>query len=84
MNFEFALDSMKKGKRMCRSGWNGKDMWVVKVDDWTVDVILSGAVEGLLPKPFLAMKTADNNFVTWTPSQTDLFAEDWESYDRMC
>jgi hypothetical protein len=28
--------------------------------------------------PWIGMKTADNKFVPWLASQTDILAEDWE------
>jgi len=77
MDFSTALKNLKKGKRVCRSGWNGKGMWLVRVKDWTVDKSLSANVVGLLPIPFIAMKTADNKFVPWLASQTDILAEDY-------
>lgn len=99
MNFGEALRALKAGKRVCRSGWNGKGMWLVLVHPVQEAEILdrsrpvphidpdgplySACVEragepslGLLP--WIGMKTADNNFVPWLASQTDILAEDWE------
>lgn len=28
INFGLALDALKKGQRVCRSGWNGKGMYI--------------------------------------------------------
>ena len=37
--------------------------------------MLNIKVEGL---PWIGMKTADDKFVPWLASQTDILAEDWE------
>ena len=31
MNFGQALQALKDGERVCRSGWNGKGMWLYHV-----------------------------------------------------
>lgn len=31
MNFGDAITSLKDGKRVARTGWNGKDMWLTVV-----------------------------------------------------
>jgi hypothetical protein len=77
MNFSDALAMLKVGQKICRFGWNGKGMWLVLVNKWTVDITLAQLVAGLLPIQFIAMKTADDCFVPWLASQTDILAEDW-------
>jgi len=68
MNFSAALTELKCGKKVARSGWNGKGMYVeLQVPD-------SGSKMTL---PYIFMKTACNNFVPWLASQTDILAEDW-------
>lgn len=75
MDFSSALKAVKAGLRAARAGWNGKGMWIELVtgDQWKQGVGI--AYE---PLPFIAMKTADNGFVPWLASQTDLLADDWE------
>lgn len=73
MNFSDALDQLKAGCRVCRSGWNGKGMWLQLVEQWSC-----GEMGASIPYlPFIAMKTADNKFVPWLASQTDILANDW-------
>ncbi|MFI3322595.1 MAG: MW1434 family type I TA system toxin [Rikenellaceae bacterium] len=36
----------------------------------------NGKIDGTF-HPFIAMKTADNHFVPWLASQTDILSEDW-------
>ena len=77
MSFGKALEVLKEGKKVARKGWNGKGMWLVLVTEWTVDAKYACAVNGLFPLKFIAMKTADDCFVPWLASQTDMLAEDW-------
>lgn len=77
MNFSKALDLLKDGARVARSGWNGKGMWVYLVDGTEYSIHCWSATEGENNMPFIAMKTADIKVVPWLASQTDLLAEDW-------
>lgn len=66
--FGDALDMLKKGYRMARQGWNGKNMWLaLQVPDKNSKMSL----------PYIYMFTADGNKVPWLASQTDMLAEDW-------
>ena len=67
MTFGTALEHIKSGGFARRRGWNGKGMFVG----------LRGP-EGILTKPHLVMKTADDEYVPWLASQTDILADDWE------
>lgn len=79
--FEFgdALIALKQGKKVARSGWNGKGMYLKYfspvahgfADAFTIE----DESKPLLP--FIVMKTADNMFVPWLASQTDMLADDW-------
>ena len=77
MNFGHALDALKEGERVARPGWNGKGMWLMLIRDWTVHVDYSSDVEGLLPIPWIGMRTADRCLGPWLASHTDMLAEDW-------
>ena len=90
MDFGQAVRVVKNGIRVCRSGWNGKGMWLglVHPDDddivpprptYAVAGIAGYATNGCLP--WIGMKTADNKFVPWLASQTDVLAEDWQIAD---
>jgi hypothetical protein len=71
MNFGQALEILKGGQnRVCRSGWNGKGMWLaLQVPDANSKMTL----------PYIYMSTVQGDLVPWLASQTDLLAEDWES-----
>jgi hypothetical protein len=72
LTFSQALEYLKQGKRVARDGWNGKGMWLKLVDHKVR--YFTDAYHGL---PWIGIKTADNSFVPWAASQTDLLAEDW-------
>lgn len=81
MNFSESLDRLKAGDRIARSGWNGKNMYLVLVPAETWSVYgssgrrISEDVQRLLP--WIGMRTMDGGFVPWLASQTDILAEDW-------
>jgi hypothetical protein len=81
MNFGQALELFKEGKSVTRKGWNGKGLYV------TAQIPDSFSK---MTRPYLFMtcpKGSTNHFgqqerdferIPWIPSQTDIFAEDWE------
>lgn len=82
MNIGEAVTALRNGKRVCRSGWNGKGMWLqyVSADRWSTSVGPLGVVNAHR-LPWVGMKTADGGFVPWLCSQTDLLADDWQECD---
>lgn len=83
MSFSHALDYLKRGYKVARQGWNGKDMFIFLVKGSTFKVnrepLLSIYPEGteINYRSHLDMKTVDGSIVTWVASQTDLLANDW-------
>lgn len=82
MTFGNALVMLKAGERVCRAGWNGKGMWLIKIQGSNDIAKLHGYGFGeYLGEPAFAdavyMKTADNMLVPWLCSQTDMLADDW-------
>jgi hypothetical protein len=82
-DFSTALQHLKDGKRVCRTGWNGKDMFVFLVPGSTFKVNRPPLL-GIYPEGtqinyhgHVDMRTADGQIVPWLCSQTDLLAEDW-------
>lgn len=76
MTFGLALEALKKGERISRAGWNGKGMWLSFVDGHEYKVEPFIACQQHLP--WIGMKTADDKFVPWLASQTDVLADDWQ------
>ena len=87
LTFGLAISYLKQGRKVARAGWNGKGMWLglVKSNNYVIYQAPYGdgnaedldECENLLP--WIGMKTADNKFVPWLASQTDILAEDWET-----
>lgn len=82
-NFGQAIQALKDGKKVTRSGWNGKGAWLRHVKNGCPSVAGNvGTVhlgnDGVWAiNDFIGMKTTDKMFVPWSPSQTDILAEDW-------
>jgi hypothetical protein len=71
-NIGAAVTFLKQGRKVARSGWNGKGMYLeLQVPDEHSKMSL----------PYVYMKTSDNKLVPWLCSQTDLLAEDWTIVD---
>jgi Protein of unknown function (DUF2829) len=65
-----AIEILRDGARVRRSGWNGKGMWLeLQTPDKHSKMTL----------PYVFMSTAQGDLVPWLCSQTDLLATDWES-----
>ncbi|MGJ0393032.1 MAG: DUF2829 domain-containing protein [Methylocystis sp.] len=84
MDFSKALEAIKAGHRVARSGWNGKGMFlflvpgsVFKVNREPLLSILGEGVE-VQYHAHIDMKTAQGTIVPWLASQTDVLADDWE------
>ena len=87
-NFSTALDWLKSGHKVARSGWNGKGMYIWLVPEatvpkgWVKDKGLLEAIgenDSMECLGFIRMKTADGRILSgWLASQTDMLAEDWE------
>lgn len=86
LTFGLAVEALKKGYRVARIGWNGKGMFLEYVipyhpenKDFCCDrpqCQVHDINHELLS--WLGMKTADNKFVPWLASQTDILADDWQ------
>ena len=76
LTFGIAIDAMKLGHRVARAGWNGKGMWLALVKKEVADKV-AFEFAALDAAPWIGMKTADEKFVPWLASQTDMLAEDW-------
>ena len=84
MNFGDAVDALKRGERVMRSGWNGKGMYLFLVPGSVFAVnrepLLSMLGEGTRVEyhAHIDMKTAQGYVVPWLASQVDILSEDWE------
>ena len=86
MDFSAALAEVKAGRKITRSGWNGKGMFVVFQKGYPDGIAINantseatGIPQGTVCRflPYLMLRTAQGDFVPWLASQTDILAEDW-------
>ena len=86
MDFSKALQLLKAGKKLARSGWNGKGMFVVYQKGYPDGIPCNaqtaeawGMKEGDLFRcnPYLQIRNVDGSHSMWVPSIGDLLAEDW-------
>lgn len=84
MNFGRALEELKSGGKVARSGWNGKGMFLFLVPGSTFQVNRHPLL-GIYPEgteiryhAHVDMKTAQGDVVPWVCSQSDMLEDDWE------
>ena len=88
MTFSWAIEQLKAGEQLQREGWNGEGMFVVAQKGYPDGIpantntakalrISEGTI--IKTRPYLALLDVEGVLVTgWVPSQTDMFADDWE------
>ena len=77
MNFGQAIESLKLGSSVSRSGWNGKGIFIhLQVPD----------AHSKMTSPYIYIDTtglqtdnpdAPRSLVPWLASQTDMLSDDW-------
>lgn len=84
MDFGDALAALKKGRRVARSGWNGRDMFLFLVPGSTFQVAEGRPMAKHWPvgatveyHAHIDMKTAQGYVIPWLASQADLLDDDW-------
>lgn len=87
LTFGQAIEAAKQGKRVARKGWNGSGMfaYIVPANSYPAQ---TGAAKkhfgenGMVPyREYWALKTAQEDVATWSPSGSDSLAEDWVILD---
>ena len=84
MNFGDAIKELKLGKRLQRTGWNGKGLFIYLVPAASYPAQTGAAKahfgEGAMVPyaAYLALKNVDETVSTWAPSINDTLAEDWQ------
>jgi hypothetical protein len=91
MNFGQAIEALKEGKKVARSGWNGKGMFLVYVSGSDVapyhgtpyhDSKIIDDDGRVKINPHIDMRTATGEMQPgWLASQTDMLADDWSVVD---
>jgi len=93
MTFGQALEALKMGHKVARTGWNGKNMWIVLMPELNLPPHSSqspgakvndrtakhiGVDTALHSQPYIAMWTAQGKWQPgWLASQNDMLADDW-------
>jgi hypothetical protein len=85
MTFGQAIEALKAGQKVSRTGWNGKGMFLyyVPAAAYPAQRNTFGTMVGVFPDDmvpycaYIAMKTAQDNVVPWLASQTDVLSQDW-------
>lgn len=83
MNFGQALEEVKQGNKIARSGWNGKGMFVYYVPAARYEACteigesIADEENKVSYEPYLAIKNVKGTVSTWVPSINDCLAEDW-------
>ena len=81
MDIGAAVQHLNQGMKVQREGWNGKGMFLFRVDngpDTTCEYHTASSSFEAPEQPYIAMYTAQGTVVPWLCSQTDLLAEDWQ------
>ncbi|RUP22337.1 MAG: DUF2829 domain-containing protein [Methylobacterium sp.] len=69
MTFGEAVEALKAGETVTRTGWNGRGMYLaLQVPDDHSKMTL----------PYIYMRTAQGDLVPWLASQTDILSDDWQ------
>ena len=82
LTFGEAVEAMKAGEKVARTGWNGKNMFLYYVPCGVYPARM-GAIKGdfvddMVPYgAYIALKTAQDEVVPWLASQTDMLSYDW-------
>jgi len=83
MTFGQAIEAMKAGQKVARSGWNGKGMFAYYVPANSYPVQTGAAKshfgEGaMVPyNAYMAIKNVNETVSTWVPSVNDVLSDDW-------
>ena len=78
VSFSDALIALKAGKKIAREGWNGKGLWVRRIDLYSDAEFRVRELEPCTGTfmPFFVI-LAHGQLNTWVPSISDVQAVDW-------
>ena len=85
-SFSWALEAMKAGNKIHRSGWNGKGMFAVLQKGYPEGIPCNkqtaeawGLKEGDLFRcePYMQLKMVNGSHSMWVPSVNDCLSNDW-------
>ena len=81
MTFGEALENLKKGKKISREGWNGKNQYLgiasnISFVDFNGEVI--NATHETMGNKAIVFYGTSGIQVGWLASQSDILSEDWK------
>jgi hypothetical protein len=80
--FGTALEELKLGSKVARSGWNGKGMFIYYVPAASypaqTEIAKKEFGEVVPYNAYLAIKNVNGSVSTWVPSINDVLADDWQ------
>lgn len=85
LGFGHIIEFLKQGKRVTRKDWNTNNQFVyyVPANKYPADRNPNSPIKGYFEndevpyRAYLALKTAQEDVATWTPSVSDVLANDW-------
>ena len=81
LNFGLAIEAAKKGKKIARHGWNGKNQYVELAErisyENTAHEVINAKHEAIGNKALAFVGTSGVQ-LGWLASQADMLADDWE------
>lgn len=82
-DFGWAIEAIKRGEKVCRSGWNGKKMFIFLAHPVEIEYKGKETCNAIdfadKMTDSICMMTAKGDIcVGWLSSQADMLSEDWE------
>ena len=81
MSFGLAIEAMKKGKKVARRGWNGKNQHIelaTRISYMTADSVFVNVEHEAIGNKAIAFCGTSGVQMGWLASQADMLADDWE------
>lgn len=81
MNFGLALEEIKKGNKVSRKGWNGKNQYIELAENISYKNIngeIVNAEHYAIGNRAIAFVGTSGVQLGWLASQSDMLAEDWQ------
>lgn len=81
MNFSDAISFLRKGKKIQRSGWNGKNQYII-LARMTSCILADGSIvtdplHVMIGSSFIMFVGTSGYQCGWLASQADMLADDW-------
>ena len=84
MNFGKAIDLLKKGKKVSRKGWNGKNQYIELTSNISyknADGEIININHKTIGNKAIAFVGTSGIQIGWLASQSDMLSDDWELID---